>query len=254
MRYLRSGSATVVSISDLSIWIFCGFSNISHSVEVHLQCIQIFYLPSISSVAKLQTEEELVCCRLSLGFLKFKLTICKGDLLTDLVNLSVQTHQRGQYHYANLTNVVNLTVHWLLRQVVGQMGSGFASQAHLNPVIVSVYLYVWHTLCICIFVCMCICICICSCICICVCGYCQTIVKQSYSRLTTRQDGGHWSVDICSQADLHLVKMIHKCLIFIRYLPTFLQFNLDTREVESDTYFIDLTYISELILNLQKLG
>ena len=126
----------------------------------------------------------------SLGFLKFKLTICKGDLLTDLVNLSVQTHQRGQYHYANLTNVVNLTVHWLLRQVVGQMGSGFASQAHLNPVIVSVYLYVWHTLCICIFVCMCICICICSCICICVCGYCQTIVKQSYSRLTTRQ----WSL------------------------------------------------------------
>ena len=32
----------------------------------------------------------------SLGFLKFKLTICKGDLLTDVVNLSVQTHQRGK--------------------------------------------------------------------------------------------------------------------------------------------------------------
>ena len=79
----------------------------------------------------------------------------------------------------------------------------------------------------------------------------------SNNQLTTRQDepaNGWWSVGFGSQADLHPVKTIHKCLIFIRYLPTFLQFNLDTREVESDTYFIDLTYISELILNLQKLG
>ena len=89
-----------------------GLFVVSSTLVTPLRCIcDAFYLPSISSVAKLQIGEELVFCRLSLGFLKFKLTICKGDLLTDLVNLSVQTHQRGQYHYANLTNVVNLTVH-----------------------------------------------------------------------------------------------------------------------------------------------